>query len=125
MQETKKQVLRFVIAGLSAFGFDLGLYLMLTDLTGVILAKGFSFILGTTIAFLINNYWTFEQKKSSFKNIYRFSWLYTSTLLINVLMNQSLLILLRDQIFIAFVGATATSMVLNFFGQKFWVFKKT
>ena len=86
------------------------------------LAKAISFLLGTTVAFIINKYWTFEKYDKSYKEVVQFTILYTLTLGANVITNKFILVQM-DSILFAFLVATGVSTVLNFLGQKFWVFK--
>lgn len=86
------------------------------------LAKALSFLLGTVVAFIINKYWTFEKKELSYNEMCRFITLYTITLTANVMINQ-LLVNETNLIHLAFLIATGVSTVLNFIGQKLWVFK--
>jgi len=122
MSKTKKELKRFLVAGLSAVGTDLGIYYLLLNFLDSYIAKGISFLSGTIVAFIINKYWTFEKKEKSYIEIIRFAILYSITLGVNVLTNK--LVLDNSGIVIlSFVIATGVSTVLNFIGQKFWVFK--
>ena len=120
----KKEVSRFVVAGISAVGTDLGTYLIMINWFHESLAKTISFILGSVVAFLINKYWTFESKPLEIKEMMKFVTLYLSTLAVNVVVNQIVLLLFPIMIILGFFMATATSTILNFIGMKFWVFKK-
>ena len=86
------------------------------------IAKILSFILGTIVAFVINKYWTFGRYKKSYKQIFQFIILYSATLFVNVMINRSVLDL-TELVFLAFLIATGASTILNFVGQKWWVFK--
>lgn len=122
MSKIKKELKRFLVAGMSAVTTDLiGYYILLNFLTHDI-AKGISFLLGTVVAFIINKYWTFEKHEKSYKEIIQFGILYTFTLGANILTNKIALDL-TDMVFFAFLVATGVSTVLNFIGQKWWVFK--
>lgn len=122
MSKTKKELKRFLVAGLSAVGTDLGFYYLLLNFLDSSIAKGISFLTGTIVAFIINKYWTFEKKEKSYIEIIRFAILYSITLGVNVLTNK--LVLDNSGIVIlSFIIATGVSTVLNFIGQKFWVFK--
>ena len=122
MSKTKKELKSFIVAGLSAVGTDLGIYYLLLNFLDIYIAKGISFLSGTIVAFIINKYWTFEKKKKSYIEIIRFAILYSITLGVNVLTNK--LVLENSGILIlSFIIATGVSAVLNFIGQKFWVFK--
>ena len=126
-----KQVLLFGISGILATGSDYLLYSGLIKYYSghYIMAKSCSFLLGTLVAFVFNKYVTFGVKQKSLQETLRFGILYTVSLVGNVAINKIALILLlpfdnfKYSIWIAFLMATAFSMVLNFLGQKFWVFK--
>jgi putative flippase GtrA len=120
----KKEVARFLVSGTSAVLTDLGSYYFLIGYFPHHQAKGVSFLLGTIVAFLLNKFWTFNKPDYSSFEIAKFVSLYSSTLLINVGMNSFVLHLLPEQLFLGFLTATGTSTVLNFIGQKWWVFSK-
>jgi putative flippase GtrA len=122
MSKIKKELKRFLVAGLSAVGTDFVTYYILLNFLSADIAKAISFLLGTIVAFIINKYWTFEKHEKSYKEVVQFGVLYTFTLGANVLTNK--IILDYTQIvFLAFLIATGVSTVLNFIGQKWWVFK--
>jgi putative flippase GtrA len=126
-----RQVLLFGVSGILATGSDYLLYSVLIRyyLGHYIIAKSCSFLLGTFVAFIFNKYVTFGVKQKSFQETVRFGILYTVSLVGNVAINKMSLMLLSSldnlqySIWLAFLMATAFSMVLNFLGQKFWVFK--
>lgn len=122
MSKTKKELKRFLIAGFSAVGTDLIAYYMLLNYFQHSISKAISFLLGTIVAFVVNKYWTFEKKEKSFKEIWQFGALYMFTLGANVLVNKVVLDFTAI-VFLAFLVATGVSTILNFLGQKFWVFK--
>lgn len=122
MSRLKKELKRFLIAGFSAVGTDLVTYYFLLNFLSHDLAKAISFLLGTIVAFVINKYWTFEKHDKSYKEVVQFTILYTLTLGVNVVTNKFVLVQM-DSILFAFLVATGVSTVLNFLGQKFWVFK--
>ena len=119
MSQIKKELLRFLVAGLGAVGTDLLLYYTFMNYLSSNISKGISFLAGTTVAFVINKYWTFEKHDRSFKEILLFGILYGVTLVINVLTNK-LVLDYTNIILISFLAATGVSTVLNFFGQKFY-----
>ena len=61
MNKTKKELKRFLLAGLSAVATDLATYYILLNFIPHDLAKTISFLLGTILAFIINKYCTFGQ----------------------------------------------------------------
>jgi putative flippase GtrA len=119
----KKELFRFIIAGIAAVGTDMATYYILISFLDKNWSKGISFLIGTIVAYLVNKFWTFGQNKKSYKEMIRFLILYLSTLLVNVAVNRSVLIFNQEFIFAAFLAATFCSATLNFLGQKFWVFK--
>lgn len=123
VKKVKKEVLRFLAAGFSAVGTDCLVYFLLLKFLEPSIAKVISFVSGTVVAFLMNKFWTFEQKRRSLSEVGRFILLYGSTLFANVGVNKLVLLICPKYLLVAFLCATATSAVLNFIGQKFWVFK--
>jgi putative flippase GtrA len=120
----KKELIRFIIAGSIAFVFDYSGYYFFSFFVSFDLSKAFSFVIGTTVAFFINKYWTFEQKEKRYSEVVKFIVLYSFTLGINVFVNK-LMLNATHIVFISFVIATASSMVANFIGQKWFVFKQS
>lgn len=100
------------------------------------IAKTFSFITGSCFSYLLHKHFTFQQKHHKVKNMARFALLYVLSLILNVSINSGSIILLthimpmswlsHGQILVcAFLIATGVSTVINFSGQKFWVFKNS
>lgn len=119
----KRQLLRFLITGASAVLTDFTVYYTLIHLNvSPAPAKATSFLAGTILAYLANKYWTFESRHRSTREIVKFAMLYSSTLFANTLVNHVALIITHNMTFMAFLAATGTSTVLNFVGQKLWVF---
>jgi len=123
MKRIKQEIGRFIIAGIGAVGTDMMTYYALLARIGHSPAKASSFLAGTLVAYVVNKYWTFEKHHRSYREMARFGALYTMTLFANVGVNRVCLGLLPSQVFVAFLCATGTSTVLNFIGQKWWVFK--
>lgn len=133
-RRTRTQLSRFIVVGLLATVVDASTYagLLAAEVPGAhATAKGVAFLLGTTVAFLLNKAWTFEAKGSGATETRRFVVLYGATLVVNVGMNQATLITLTSTGLplgwaepTGFVVATACSTVLNFIGQKLWVFRE-
>ena len=122
MNKLKKELKRFLIAGLSAVGTDFVTYYIMLNFLYHDIAKILSFIMGTIVAFIINKYWTFERYEKNYKQIFQFTILYSITLFVNVMVNR-LILDFAEFTFLAFLIATGASTILNFVGQKWWVFK--
>jgi putative flippase GtrA len=121
MNQIKRELNKFLFAGLAAVGTDLLVYYLLLNLLSTEVSKGISFIIGSVVAFVINKYWTFKKPKKSYKEMIRFGVLYLTTLGLNVMTNKIVLDY-SDIVLVSFIVATGISTILNFVGQKWWVF---
>jgi putative flippase GtrA len=122
MRKINEEIKRFIIAGFAAVSTDLVTYYIMLNFFKYDIAKMLSFFSGSIVAFMINKYWTFEKYKKSYKQIFQFGILYITTLVVNIIVNHFSLYFL-EWVFLAFLIATGASTILNFLGQKFWVFK--
>ena len=119
-----KQISRFSVAGLSAVAVDFLSYYSLINYLSYDISKTLSFIIGAVVAYVINKFWTFEKNNLSFKELAKFALLYTFSLILNVYMNKLFLDITNNITIIALLVATGSSALINFVGQKWWVFKK-
>lgn len=121
MNQIKRELNKFIFAGLAAVGTDLLVYYFLLNLLSPEVSKGISFIIGSLVAFIINKYWTFKKPEKSYKEMIQFGVLYGATLGLNVTTNKIVLDY-TDIVLVSFIVATGISTILNFVGQKWWVF---
>ena len=121
MNQIKGELNKFLYAGLAAVGTDLLAYYLLLNLLSYEVSKGISFIIGSVVAFIINKYWTFRKPEKSYVEMIRFGILYSTTLGLNILTNKIVLDN-TNIVLVSFLVATAISTILNFVGQKWWVF---
>lgn len=125
-----KEVLRFLGVGVVNTLVDLVAYLLLTRTIGLfadhlVVAKFFSFMLGTATSLYLNRSWTFGlTSKLSMGEVMRFYTTISASVLLNVFVMQVLLGIGTSDIF-AFFVATLSSATGNFLLSKFWVFKPT
>lgn len=91
-----------------------------------------SFLCGMTFLYFLNKFWTWKKKDRSKRRVAKFALIYGISLLLNVTVNAHLIFLLHNyknlidlanKYLVAFIGAPGVSALLNFAGQKFWVFK--
>ena len=84
-----------------------------------------SFVAGTVTAYLINRRWTFAAPPSRSRFV-KVMVLYLLTFTVQVGLNHLILRLLSPEgwgVTIAFVVAAGTSTVINFSGQRAWIFR--
>jgi putative flippase GtrA len=127
------EIARYLVSGLSAVATDMVIYWFFLPVMGPSAAKAMSFICGTVVSYNLNKHWTFKRRKHSWSEVTRFASLYGFTLLTNVSVNHLLLsspIPLLDMPPIAshryqfaWLAATGTCTIINYLGQKFWVFR--
>ena len=121
MNQIKRELNKFLYAGLAAVGTDLLVYYLLLNLLSSEVSKGISFMIGSVVAFIINKYWTFKKPEKSYKEMIQFGVLYSTTLGLNVMTNKIVLDY-TSMVLVSFLVATGISTILNFVGQKWWVF---
>lgn len=126
----KKQIIGYVISGLLATGTDFIIYHLLSShVFGYNLSKTISFLMGTLVAFFYNKYITFNAPDKSISEVVKFFTLYVVSMVFNVVTNHFSIVILSKisyamklVVLTSFILATMVSMIINFFGQKFWVF---
>lgn len=140
LSDLRKQLIKFTMIGVLAVLVDLVCYYLLLHaipekLLGFIsnesIAKTISFLCGMSVTYTLNKIWTWKKRDSSKIRMVKFVSLYGFSLVMNVAVNAALLYLLHSfayildvpfKYFIAFIGATGFSAIMNFVGQKYWVF---
>jgi len=119
-----KELAKFTVAGWLAILTDFGVYNGLLLLLPHWAAKGISFTCGGAVAYLVNKYWTFRQKRRSYTEIVRFVVINGSGLGMNVGVNELVLRWSGGNTILAFAAAVALSGLYIYLGQKFWVFRR-
>ncbi len=137
----KKQLIKFTLVGILAAFVDLSVYSLMLFvypeklfglIPNVVMAKTTSFLAGLTVTYYFNKRWTWRKKDKSSIRLLKFSLLYGFSLIMNVSTNSILLYILYHnpilanlpfKYLIAFCGASGMSALVNFTGQRFWVFK--
>jgi putative flippase GtrA len=122
-----KQIKYFLIVGLVTILIDYSTYRSLIFFEfNIIIAKSIGFALGTVFSFVANRNITFNVKNNFFGDLTKFSLLYFTSMMFNVIVNGISLGVLTNSIFkvqISFVFATLISATINFIGMKYLVFK--
>ena len=119
-----KEILKFLVGGGSAVITDAVVYALLKQRMDVSAAKAVSYVMGAAVGFVINKLWTFQSRKFRLSEVFRYIMLYACSAAANTLVNRLALLLSGGTVF-AFLCATGTSTVINFLGQKFFVFSKS
>jgi putative flippase GtrA len=112
----KKELTKYIIVGISAVATDFVTYRLLLLVVTLSVAKTLSYILGMIVAF--------KSERNVQKDMVKFVSVYMLSLFLNVSINHSILYLFPFAITFAFIIATGVSVITNYIGQKYWVFKK-
>ncbi|MBF0523176.1 MAG: GtrA family protein [Candidatus Omnitrophica bacterium] len=120
---TKKEIIRFFVAGPVVGVTDFGVYYLLINFLSFSLSKAISFICASIAAYLFNKYWIFHFNQPSYSEIGRYTIINFLALGINVLTNQSLLNVWPGAVFLALILASMLTGLFTFIFFKWWVFK--
>lgn len=113
----------YSLIGLVSVSLDMFFYVLLSEifLISKSSSKIISFIIGSINSFLGNKIITFKRREFNLKEPIKFIFLYTVSLTVNSKTHDFLLE--KSDGFEPFIIATIISVIINFSGQKFWVFK--
>jgi putative flippase GtrA len=120
----KKELSIYIIIGIGSVIIDYCVYMVLSQFVPVVYAKTISYIMGMCFGFFCNRAITFKSNNSLAKDAIGFLFVYTISLFLNVIVNSVTLIIFPEQKIIAFLIATVVSVITNYLGQKFFVYKK-
>lgn len=118
-----KELLKFCVGGGSAVIVDYIVYLLLKMVMEISMAKALSFIAGAIVGFLINKYWTFNSPVFKGYEVIKYVFLYACSATVNTFVND-IVLGMCGMVAAAFIAATGCSTIINFLGQKFFVFRK-
>ena len=123
-QENRRQIRRFLVIGLISVATDYLVYLFLCGPLFLItsVAKGLSYVAGMAVGYAGNKYWTFGSTRRSAAEPVAYVAVYAVTLVVNIMVNSAVLGTLGWSL-LAFLVATATTMVLNFLGLRLIAFR--
>lgn len=124
----KREIYVFLMVGIMTALVDFSIYITLiwTNIFDTDIAKATGFLSGSLFAYFANRIWTFGHALRTSGEIKRFIFLYISTLMVNILVNELVIRIMVESpavINIAFIIATGLSASMNFIGMKFIVFK--
>jgi len=121
--DTKKEIIRFFIAGAIANVTDYSIYFFLFHFLPFSVAKGISFAGAGITGYLLNKYWVLRQNQPSYIEAVRYALIIFLALGINVLVNQTVLNLLPGAVVLALIVASMLAGSLAFVCLKWWVFR--
>ena len=121
---TKKEIVRFSIAGMFAGATDFCIYFLLIHFLSFSLSKGISFVCAGVVSYLFNKYWIFQRsKKFSGFELGKYAFIYFLALGINVLTNQGILNVWPRSVLFALIVASMLTGLFTFVCFKWWVFR--
>ena len=131
MDNIFKNFIKFFVVGCIAFGTDIISYFALLSLDfPSAIAKSISFMLGVAVGYILNSLFTFNNSQLVATELKKYILLYLGSMLVNMTLNEYFLSFLRDStlsnhsLLIAVLLATTVSLLINFFGLRYYVFKK-
>lgn len=122
INENNKEVGRFLCAGVIATAVDFGIYYLSLKFCPTVIAKSLSFTCGGVAAFFLNKYWTFRQEQKSSSEVGRFIAANGLAFLLNVGLNELMLKISGNSVFVSLSTATVVTAVFTYFLFKNWVF---
>lgn len=119
-----KQIASYSSIGIISVLIDILIYLILSDflLISKSTAKIVSFLIASVNSFFWNKIITFKLKSLNYREPVNFIILYSVSLVANYLIHDYFYNSLQG--YIPLIIATIVSVIINFIGLKFWVFKK-
>ena len=148
-RDTYIQLTKFGIVGGLSFAVDLVIYYFLSEFVGLptYVAKGISVVAATLFNYYLNTKWTWRQTEKDKGRFARYMLLYVMSGLMNVganefflhsltesniniffqniqMSNTSELLSFKFHKLAAVILATIVGMIVNFLGQKLWIFKE-
>ena len=118
-----RQFMSYSMIGIISLLIDIIVYILLSEffLISKSLSKIISFILASINSFLGNKIFTFKLKSYNFREPLKFILLYSVSLIANSSTHDFFLNVFDG--FLPFIIASIVSIIINFGGQKLWVFK--
>lgn len=124
MTETRMQMLRFVLIGLSSTGLYFTLLILLEPLIpSVMLLAAVCYLISMAFNFLAQALFTFQVQRLSSQQLVRYSIMLGTALLLNSAMMGALVNVLDLRLVVAQLIVTSIITVMTFALSKTWVYK--
>lgn len=119
------EIIRYLVVGGVSVGLDFVVYtlLIVTKILDPILAKRVSFIVGGIWAFFANKLFTFRKSGVKLSEPLLFGFIYFCGFFLNVIVHDIIFKSFKVKT-LAFISATFVSILWNYIGQKWVVFRK-
>ena len=116
------KVIRFIIAGGSAFSVNIFFLYIFTEFFGLwyIFSATLAFMLSFLVGFSLNKFWTFAESSADF--IHSQIFIYLGVNLVNLAINNALLYFMVESLAIWYILAQALASILIAF-ESFFVYK--
>ena len=116
------KVIRFIIAGGSAFSVNIFFLYIFTEFFGLwyIFSATLAFMLSFLVGFSLNKFWTFADSSANF--IHSQIFIYLGVNLVNLAINNALLYFMVESLAIWYILAQALASILIAF-ESFFVYK--
>ena len=115
-------VLKFILVGGCSTGIDLAIYTLLSVRLSITVSKGISMIMASVFSYTVNKRFTFHNKdKTNIGYLTRFYIIFAANFVTNLGINY-LIYKHTSCKFAAFMSATLCGMLVNYLGQRFFVF---
>jgi putative flippase GtrA len=123
-KKIRREIVSYIIVGITSIVIDFLFYNFLTDIFYLdnSNSKRISYLIGSTSSFLLNKRITFKSPKKTFKEPILFSIVYFFSFVLNSFTHDIMLEYIDGSY--PFIVATFISVIINYIGQKFIVFKK-
>ncbi|MFA5276596.1 MAG: GtrA family protein, partial [Candidatus Omnitrophota bacterium] len=123
-KNTKKEIIRFLIAGTIVNATDFSIYYFLFHFLPFSVSKGISFTCAGIVGYFLIKFFTFKYNKpSSFSEAGQYLLINSLALGINVLTNQIILRIWPGAVLLALITATILTGLFTFVCFKWWVFR--
>lgn len=120
----RNSIFKFILVGGCSTGIDYIMYILLSLKLPITASKGISMIVASIFSYVINKIFTFENKdKTNMGYLIRFYFVFIINLGTNLVVNYLVYQNTGYKSF-AFVLATLCGMIINYSGQKFFVFER-
>lgn len=116
------QVIRFLVIGGCSTGVDFIVYMLLSLVLPITFAKGIAMIISSICSYIGNKQFTFDDRdRTDIRHLTRFYLVFLFNFSTNLTVNY-LLFHFTGQKLVAYILATCAGMIVNYWGQRLFVF---